>query len=399
VAELCWRAYRHKDREKEIEMQNITAIILAAGCSKRMGCFKPLLDLEGQSIIERVIDTFIASGVHDIRVVIGHQKEQLLPVIAKSSARTIVNDNYTEGMFSSVLAAINSLEPTLGAFFLLPADSPLVRPCTIKYLAENYSHNKGKILIPTFMGQAGHPPLIASKFIEGIQNYRGTDGLRGALKCGETDTLSIPVPDENILFDIDEPADYTELLQRCRRFNTPSACECEVILNEIYKVPEQILQHSRIVAAVAKKLTDTLNRSGLCLNRDLIIAAALLHDIAKGKPAHASESARIVSGFGYTEVASVIGRHTDIIVEMQSGISADEVLYLADKMVWESDIVSIFDRCQQAVIKYGHDLAVRGKIAIRYENALIIKDRIEAKIGKIDTLMADIGVQLQGAFR
>ncbi|MGA2158612.1 MAG: nucleotidyltransferase family protein [Dehalococcoidia bacterium] len=214
-------------------MKNITAIILAAGYSKRMGCFKPLLELDGQPIITRSIDMFAASGIRDIRVVIGYQKEKLLPVLENLGVRTIINNSYATGMFSSVLAAIRSLEPGISSFFVLPADNPVVRPWTIQYLVENFTSNEGKILIPTFKGRAGHPPLIDSKFIGDILSYNGNEGLKGALKSNKDKTLSIPVPDENILFDMDEPKNYAEIQKRYKGHNIPSIQACEVMLKEV----------------------------------------------------------------------------------------------------------------------------------------------------------------------
>jgi molybdenum cofactor cytidylyltransferase len=192
----------------------IVAIILAAGYSNRMECFKPLLDLGGRPVISHVVGTFIGAGIHDVRVVVGHNRDVLTPLLDEIGARSIVNDNYDDGMFSSVLAGVKSLEPSVKTFFILPVDVPLVRPKTIRQLAENYMCNQGKILVPYFDGRGGHPPLIASKFIQNIIGYNGNGGLKGALLQFGAETIRVPVPDENILFDIDSPGDYAELLAR-----------------------------------------------------------------------------------------------------------------------------------------------------------------------------------------
>ncbi|MCX6008320.1 MAG: nucleotidyltransferase family protein [Chloroflexi bacterium] len=192
----------------------IVAIILAAGYSNRMERFKPLLDLGGRPVISHVVGTFIGAGIHDVRVVVGYNRDVLTPLLDQMGARSIVNDNYADGMFSSVLAGVKRLEPAVKAFFILPVDVPLVKPKTIRQLAENYMCNQGKILVPYFGGRSGHPPLIASKFIKGIIDYDGNGGLKGALRQFESETIMMPVPDENILFDIDLPVDYAKMLER-----------------------------------------------------------------------------------------------------------------------------------------------------------------------------------------
>ena len=107
-----------------MEKFDIAAIILAAGYSERMGRFKPLLDLDGRPVIARVVDTFVRAGIRDVRVIAGYNKDVLTPVLEDLGVRVIVNDNYADGMFTSVLAAVKSLESGVKAFFLLPADIP-----------------------------------------------------------------------------------------------------------------------------------------------------------------------------------------------------------------------------------------------------------------------------------
>jgi molybdenum cofactor cytidylyltransferase len=120
-----------------MNQQGITAVILAAGYSTRMGQFKPLLKIGDQTMIERSVSLFRHAGIDDIRVVIGHCREQMEPVLEKIGIRTIINDANTHEMFSSLLAALENLESHIQAIILLPVDIPLVRPWTIRYLLNN----------------------------------------------------------------------------------------------------------------------------------------------------------------------------------------------------------------------------------------------------------------------
>jgi molybdenum cofactor cytidylyltransferase len=192
----------------------IVAVILAAGYSSRMEVFKPLLDLGGKPVISRVIDTFVNAGICDVRVVVGYNRDLLVSVLDKLKVRAVVNDKYAEGMFSSVRAGLESLEQHVKAFYILPVDVPLVQSRTVRYLAENYMCNRGRILVPCYRGSRGHPPLIDAKFRQSILDYDGEGGLKGALHQSEPDISLVPVPDENILFDIDSLSDYIELKKR-----------------------------------------------------------------------------------------------------------------------------------------------------------------------------------------
>jgi len=206
----------------------IIALVLAAGISGRMERFKPLLGLGGQPLIARVVRTFREAGIRDVRVVAGHRKELLYPVVDKLKARLIVNERYAEGMFSSVQAGVSTIGPEVEAFFVLPVDMPLVSVPTIQLLAQCYRRDPGKILVPSFGGKDGHPPLIAAALKKCIINYHGGDGLKGALKQSRVDLVRVPVNDENILFDVDVPGDYRELQDRWERLHNLRAAGGEM---------------------------------------------------------------------------------------------------------------------------------------------------------------------------
>ncbi len=367
-----------------MEKSAITAVILAAGYSERMGRFKPLIDLGGRPAIERTINSFRGAGIADVRVVVGYSKERLNPVLERLEAGVIVNDHYNEGMFSSVQAAVRSLDSSTDAFFLMPADMPLVRAGTIRYLAESYKHHRDKILVPVFNGRRGHPPLIAARFAASIMNYAGEGGLAGILKLHNADVLHMPVPDGNILLDMDNPGDYEDVQKKLQGIDFPTAAECEVILKDIHAVPDRVTDHSKAVAIVALFIVDEMNRQGFDIDRGLILAAALLHDLAKGKPAHAAESARIVREMGYAGVAELIETHTDIVPGTGDEVSAAEVLYLADKLVSGDRVVTLSERFGRAMEKYGAELETADKIKIRHDNAAGILLRIEARTGALN---------------
>jgi len=200
-----------------MEQPGITAVILAAGYSARMGRFKPLLNLGGQTVIERVVASFRDAGISDVRVVAGYRRKILVPLLDRLGVEVIINYRYAEGMFSSVQAAVKSLGPSTKAFFLMPADVPLVRAETIRYLAESYNRHPGRILVPVFDGRRGHPPLMAARFASAIMNYRGEGGLGGILSLHSADILPLPVADGNILLDMDTPGDYADLQRSLQR--------------------------------------------------------------------------------------------------------------------------------------------------------------------------------------
>ena len=194
--------------------KGMTAVILAAGSSSRMGRFKPLLELGGTTIVERVVSLFRGAGILDIRVVAGHGSEVLERVLRRLDVQVMVNERYEDGMFSSVLRALRDMGPGTGAVFILPVDIPLVSTGTMQYLVMRHCQDPARILIPSYHGRRGHPVVIPGMYLDAVRAWSGERGLRGALEMFSSETVEVSVEDRNILFDLDTPADYEECLRR-----------------------------------------------------------------------------------------------------------------------------------------------------------------------------------------
>jgi molybdenum cofactor cytidylyltransferase len=192
---------------------SFSALILCAGRSSRMGAFKPLLPLEGQTVIERVIGLFRGAGIADITVVLGHRAESIAPLLERHRVRLTVNDRYDEGMLSSVKTGVAQIDRNQRAFFLLPADIPLVKRETLTALISAFREGEIDLCRPCFRGRHGHPPLISSALIPAILDFTGPGGLRAFLsRCSER-TVEVAVEDPGILMDLDTGDDYDAALK------------------------------------------------------------------------------------------------------------------------------------------------------------------------------------------
>ncbi len=332
-------------------------------------------------MLERVIGLFHEAGIDDVRVVIGHRSTDLLPLVRNSYACPIVNEHYEAGMFSSVIAGVKSLEEEIDAFFLLPVDIPLVRRTTIVELQREYASSGSHILYPSFCGKRGHPPLIPGRYREGILNWNSPGGLKSCLSKYEADAADVEVIDELMLLDMDTPGDYQMLHSIWRRHDIPTFRECEAILNK-YAVGERLVRHCREVERLSRFLAEKLNEVCCRLDLDLVSAAALLHDVAKGRPGHAKEGSLLLSEMGYPGVADIVACHMDIILNDDDSISEKEIIYLADKMIWGEQRVPIEVRFNARVDSHAHDDKILKTVAGRLENALRIQKSVETLLGQ-----------------
>jgi CTP:molybdopterin cytidylyltransferase MocA len=188
------------------------ALILAAGRSSRMGAFKPLLRIDGRAIMETVIDMFRITGVSDILVVLGYQADILIPLLEDLDVSWVLNKDFDRGMFSSVQTGAKSLDSSRKAFFLMPADMPLVRPGTIEKLASSWLSHAADVLHPCFNGKRGHPPLISTSLIPPIAEFDGSGGMRAFLSSPGITTLDLECEDPGVLTDLDTQKDFQKII-------------------------------------------------------------------------------------------------------------------------------------------------------------------------------------------
>jgi molybdenum cofactor cytidylyltransferase len=359
-----------------------TALLLSAGFSERMGDFKPLMMLGGMTVLERVIRLFQSTGVSRIHVVVGHRAAELTPLIDRWGARSVLNAGYAEGMFSSVAAGVASLDAATAAFFVLPVDIPLVRPATLRDLLQAFPSGCTAICHPTFEGRRGHPPLIGGQHIRSLLQWRGEGGLGALLARWERHAVDVAVADEFIHQDMDRPEDYRRLADRVASRGVFSPAECAALLNERLHVPPAVAAHGRAVAEAALRIGEALNHAGYSLNLQLIGAAALVHDMARGAPDHARRGGKLLRGLDMPLMAEIVEAHMDLAVLEGQPIGEAEVVFLADKLVKEDRWVGLADRFRRRLDVFPANSPAHDSARRRLAAARKTAERIEAVIGR-----------------
>jgi len=186
-----------------------------------MDGFKPLVEVAGKPFIEHAIDLFRDSGVGDIVVVIGHRAETMIPVLEAASCHYVVNDNYQNGMLSSIQKGVMELEDACDAFFLLPVDIPCVRTATIRQLMQTFAADPSTLVCyPAFQSRRGHPPLIDSSLIDHVIAHTGEEGMRGVLREYEDRAVTVPVADPFIRLDVDTAEAFSRLTEKLSKFSS-----------------------------------------------------------------------------------------------------------------------------------------------------------------------------------
>lgn len=188
---------------REASSTKVSAILLAAGESKRMGKLKQLMPLGNTTIVEQTIDNLLSSGVSEVIVVLGHKAEEVMKKTATRPIKIAVNPIYHQGMGTSIAAGLNLVDSRAQAVMLALGDQPFVDSQTINRLIEEFdSHDKG-IAIPTYQGRRGHPLIFSIKYKAQLSGLKGNIGGREIIKEHPEDILEVAVECEGIVIDID----------------------------------------------------------------------------------------------------------------------------------------------------------------------------------------------------
>ena len=192
----------------------IWAIVLAAGESRRMGTQKLLLPFGDATVIESVVLTALASRVDRVLVVLGADKDDVREELEPLGIDLVVNDNFAEGMLSSVQAGFAALPPAAEAAVVMLSDQPFLPAGVVDAVVEAFRRSGKGIVVPAFQGRRGHPVLIGLKYHDEVLALDPTDGLRRLMRAHPDDIFEAAVEDANILRDMDVPEDYANELKR-----------------------------------------------------------------------------------------------------------------------------------------------------------------------------------------
>jgi putative nucleotidyltransferase with HDIG domain len=142
----------------------------------------------------------------------------------------------------------------------------------------------------------------------------------------------------------------------------PTKEECLVILKN-NKVLPKIITHTIAVCDFSMKVCDALEKKGINVNRDLVAAAALLHDIKKLNPGdHEIEGAKLIGSLGYPEVAVLIKKHGlkhSFEDEFYPKTWEEKIIFYSDKRVKNDKVVSIGERFEYIKQTYKRDVVDR----------------------------------------
>jgi molybdenum cofactor cytidylyltransferase len=208
----------------------ITAIVLAAGDSTRMGSPKALLpDSDGRPFVARLVRTFLAASIADVVVVTGARHDEIAGALERDDAqggpwqpghgqsngrvRVVRNEAPSRGQLSSLWTGLDAAkDPGLEAVLVTLVDIPMVKDTTVRAVVEAWRRTRPPIARPAIGERHGHPVLFDRATFDELRRAPLEEGAKAVVRAHASEVMNVPVDDEGCLMDVDTPDDYRRLL-------------------------------------------------------------------------------------------------------------------------------------------------------------------------------------------
>lgn len=190
----------------------ISAIILAAGESRRMGKLnKLLLPFCGEVLIHKFVKSVFSSNVDEVLVVVGNEEEKIKNVLKEEPVRFVENVDHMKGMTSSIQTGIQAASKESNGFLICLADLPFIETSDFNRIIQSftdfYDSKNSLIIVPVYRGMRGNPVLFSNQFRDIILQHEG-EGCRGIVQKHPESVREVVMGNENVLRDVDTMEDY-----------------------------------------------------------------------------------------------------------------------------------------------------------------------------------------------
>ena len=224
----------------------VSAILLAAGQSRRMGAVnKLLLPFGSGTLLGNTLQNILHANPSEIIAVTGYEaplvEAALLSLESASNAskirknssdglspsdeffyaspplRIIHNPNFEQGMTSSIQAGVRAAHPDTQGLMVCLGDMPLLSPTTYRWVLaaflQHLRQDPQAIVQPMFQGQVGHPVVFSNTYRSSIEALTYPDGCKPILQAHREHLYRIESPTDTVLMDADTPEAYAGMLQ------------------------------------------------------------------------------------------------------------------------------------------------------------------------------------------
>ena len=191
-------------------MQGVSAILIAAGESSRMGYPKPLMLWNGRTLLEHQICSLTQAGVAEVVVVLGHQADVISPYARGAKVRWVKNRDYRLGKTTSIKAGLQHIDPAAKGILLLAVDQPRTASI-VSRIIQSHLDSDALITSPRFQGHGGHPLVFSASLKPELERLsEDREGIREVFQAHRERVLEVAFEDSLVCLDLNTQKDYKE---------------------------------------------------------------------------------------------------------------------------------------------------------------------------------------------
>lgn len=181
--------------------QELTGILLAAGCSSRFGSNKLHQVIESDTPMAVLAARNLVSVLPYSIAVVREEDHMLPPLLEEAGLRVVINPDAKQGMGTSIAAGVKASDDSAGWMIAL-ADMPFIPGAIIQHLIDELLRLK-TIVAPTYQGQRGHPVGFDRVFSSELMELREDQGARSIIARHFDKLVTVEVSDHSVITDID----------------------------------------------------------------------------------------------------------------------------------------------------------------------------------------------------
>jgi molybdenum cofactor cytidylyltransferase len=229
--------------------EQLTAIVLAAGLSRRMGKDNKLLLPFGETtILETALAHILKAELGETLVVVGHEADDIVSILMPnlkfdmsslkretpnlkpetqnlkletsnlkpetSNLKLQTNNDYEKGMTTTIQIGVEAANDKSVGYMICLSDMPFITPAEYQFLKEQFltiwAKDPQAIVQPTFEGKRGNPTIFSSMYKKDILNLTYTEGCKPIVQANVQHVYLVEMPTDSVLKDIDSKEEYTK---------------------------------------------------------------------------------------------------------------------------------------------------------------------------------------------
>ncbi len=187
---------------------NISAVVLAAGLSSRMGDKQKLvLSYQGKPLLEHMLTALEEAHLSGkVVAVTGHESEAVRDVCSSYNVEVAHNEHFNDGLASSIKVGVQASEGGSDGILICHGDMPHINKDHIQAICDTFHHSSDKIIVPSFKGCQGNPVLWPKSYFSKLKSLKGDKGAKAILQENSDAIIWVNFDDKAIVFDVDNPS-------------------------------------------------------------------------------------------------------------------------------------------------------------------------------------------------